>query len=184
MDTTETTTDVFAATIDGSRSRRRNPNATMGFVNFPTTTNENSCEGGCFVRLVVIDTRSIDNYHERIIPCCGGYQSFVYDEMFVGDDTINNCDDHEQSKTAERRHFPNLSYRSDALHSADSPHGVERYLSANYLCVITVGATGWSPSSPWVCTVDDLTENGIKLYKSIQALYPNCELRLLTFLDT
>lgn len=59
----------------------------------------------------------------------------------------------------------------------------------SYLCIMTIGSTGWSGYSDkagtyWTCTFDDLTEEGKRLYKAIQALYPDCKLYLQTFLDT
>jgi hypothetical protein len=58
-----------------------------------------------------------------------------------------------------------------------------KYISRDFLCVMTIGATGWS-SNEWVCTREDLTVEGEQLYSSLERLYPGCEIRLLTFLDT
>jgi hypothetical protein len=57
------------------------------------------------------------------------------------------------------------------------------------LAVIILGSTDWSGWNEskgryWTCKFDDLTEEGKALYKQIEALYPRCELHLLTFLDT
>lgn len=66
--------------------------------------------------------------------------------------------------------------------------GSRDYDSVPLLCSMTIGTTGWSGSNEekgyWHCTYEDLTEEGKKLYDLIQKLYSNCEVYLLTWLDT
>ena len=173
-------------------SRRRNPKATSGFVKFPTDTIQNSGEGGVFVRLVVIDTKAEKEFMNRWIPCCGGYQSFFMDECFLGDDLTDrsypgdDAPDEEWGRRMKRlaectaRYFPNLKHETEDSEKIDETF---RYISDQFLCVMTLGATGWS-SSKWVCTFDDLTDDGKTLVDSLRKLYDGCEIRLLTFLDT
>jgi len=71
----------------------------------------------------------------------------------------------------------------------DAVAGVERYLSRDYLAALVLGTTGWSgwheaDGRYWECRFDDLSAEGKALYRQIEALYPDCELHLLTFLDT
>lgn len=168
-------------TLDEIKSRRRNPEANVGFVNFPISRIENSGEGGCFVRLVVIDTKSDTEYMNRWQPCCGGNNHFYMDECFLGDDLLNHSNDwHKREvlfRSCEDRYFPNLNDKTNPFAEAD------KYVSLDFLCVMTIGASGWS-SNEWVCTREDLTVEGEQLYSSLERLYPGCEIRLLTFLDT
>ena len=168
-------------------SRRRNPDARVGLVNFPVDKYENSHEGGVFVRLVVIDTEGDKEFMNRWIPCCGGFNEFFLDECFLGDDLQDRTyptEDAPSEMWQERedrlakcteRYFPNLK-------SVDSDDTLS-CISLGFLCVMTIGATGWS-SSKWVCTFDDLTPEGTALVESLRKLYEGCEIRLLTFLDT
>lgn len=173
--------------MSNTRSRRRDPNATVGFVNFPVDRIQNTGEGGCFVRLVVIDSQGECSFTKKWPPCCGGYQEFSLDETFLGDDQTdriypaadNNVtwDDWDlKRQTCIERYFPNY-------YSKEPFAEINRYTSISFLCVMTIGATGWS-SGEWVCNRNDLTPEGIQLIESLEKLYPDCEIRLLTFLDT
>lgn len=180
------------------KSRRRDVDARVGFVKFPRK--DSTGEGGVFVRLVVIDTEGDRHYMRKWVPCCGGYVQFTMDETFLGDDLVDaevdklgptpkwdpKTDkgwgaykrfsakvDKLYAKT-EAKYFPNI-------HSPD-PECEYRYLSDGFLAVMTIGATGWS--GHWRCTFKDLTADGKRLYRTFQKLYPGCEIRLLTFLDT
>ena len=171
-------------------SRRRNAEARFGFVNFPIDKYENTREGGVFVRLVVMDTVGATGYSKAFLPCCGGYNQFSMDECFLGDDLLDRsypADDASCESWSERdamlakcteRYFPNLD-----CEDKESPVYHRRYLSDGFLWVMTLGATGWS-SGEWLCTFDDLTPEGTALVESLRRLYPGCEVRLLTFLDT
>lgn len=169
------------------KSRRGDPDATVGFVNFPVQRFENTGEGGVFVRLVVIDSEGERSFTKKWPPCCGGYQEFTLDETFLGDDQTDRIypsDDNNvtwedwdlKHKTCVARYFPNYN-------SNEPFRPIDRYGSISFLCVMTIGATGWS-SGEWVCTRNDLTSEGNALIESLEKLYPNCEIRLLTFLDT
>jgi len=175
---------------DDNVSRRRNADAVVGFVNFPTDTIKSSGEGGCFVRLVVIDTKGDNKYMNRWIPCCGGYSNFFMNECFLGDDlTIRHYPDDDDDQSAWGIRARKLSectskYLPDLKESFDiTSDSYMQYVSRSFLCVMNIGATGWS-SSEWVCTFDDLTADGKVLVESLRKLYDGCEIRLLTFLDT
>jgi len=171
-------------------SRRRNPEARVGFVNFPVDKYENTGEGGVFVRLVVMDGMRNNDFYTAYLPCCGGFNQFSMDECFLGDDLLDRsypADDAPSEVWRERdarlakcegRYFPNLGIQNDKSFAYHL-----RYFSEGFLCAMTIGATGWS-SSRWVCTFDDLTPDGTALVDSLRRLYPGCEIRLLTFLDT
>lgn len=178
---------------DDNMTRRRNADAVVGFVNFPMDTIENSGEGGCFVRLVVMDGIKGDGSCKAYLPCCGGFNHFSMDECFLGDDLFDpsypdDADDEANDEAwkerdtrfikCTERYFPNLGEDDKK-----SPVYHYRYYSDAFLCAMTIGATGWS-SSGWVCTFDHLTVDGKALVDSLRKLYDGCEIRLLTFLDT
>lgn len=180
-------------------SRRRNPKARVGYVDFPTK--DSTGEGGNFVRLVVIDTPGDLEHMKRFVPCCGGYVSFHLDECFIGDDLRDfqrealgpvpvvdwtkksSADKYMRymkkvdklCQETESRYFPRIQ-------DDDWKDHKDRYISRDFLAVFMIGATGWSGS--WRATFNDLTREGKAFYKSVQKLYPGCELRLLSFLDT
>lgn len=151
-----------------------------------------------FVRLVVIDTACDQEYMLRYVPCCGGYTHFHLDGTFLGDDLLEQKvaqvpqvpgEDTDWTHwegvrgledETDCRYFPFLhdeDVKDDTFGSAG------RFHSRPFLAVILMGATGWA-SSEWLCGFDDLTDEGRALVESLRRLYPNCEFRLLTFLDT
>ena len=181
------------------RVSRRRTTARFGCVNFPVEDPRyhSTGEGGMFVKLVVTDDRDYDESDWTI--CCGVAVVDHRSEEFVGDDQaqapqlppLSSEDSPEKSLTTlqahdatyrawEERHFPSL-YADD-----DQTYG--KYVSRGYLAALVLANTGWSGYSDetgyWCCTYDDLTAEGKALYASLQALYPGCQLHLLTFLDT
>jgi hypothetical protein len=162
-----------------------------GWVNFPINQSDwvSTNEGGMFVRLVVAPK---DFSEEEWMRCCGGYNCFPYDESLIFDkkdepewpdtDIIptekflefqNQYNEYQNLKTKEV--FPEIEFG-----------GVR--LSRDFLAVITIGSTGWSgyheEKGVWHCTYEDLTSEGKTLFNSMQKLYPDCKVELLTFLDT
>ena len=130
-----------------------------GWVNFPMESDQykHTGEGGMVVKLVAIDAIQFD---EQFGFCCGAYVQDTLCETLVSDETEN--------------HYPQLT---------------DSYDSIPYLAAIVMGSTGWSgfdweAGNYWNCTFDDLTDEGKALYNQIQALYPDHQLQLLTFLDT
>ncbi len=167
-----------------------------GWVNFPVNDPRwrSTNEGGMFVKLVVCDNREFD---KKFGVCCGVSVRDTLSEVLIADDKRPEPKHQfaqedfaskdawlaavEAEQSAIRRweeyHFPHMNDENDPS-----------YNSRDYLAVIIMGSTGWSGYSDenglWHCTYDDLTGEGKALYDSIQRLYPECELHLLTFLDT
>lgn len=181
-------------------SRRRSEEV-AGYVNFPIGKPgwKNTGEGGMFVRLVVED---VGDYDSKWVPCCGGYQTVLYDECLQGDDVnpepkalpteeemaamspaqVRAALDESTSCPAEDYHFP-------GMREAHNPEAAwSRYASIAYLAVLTLGATGWSgyheEQGYFRCTYADLTDAGKALYDSLVALYPGRKLFLQTWIDT
>lgn len=172
---------------------QRRSTAVTGWVNFPVNDPQwvNSMEGGMVVKLVVCDNREFDN---QFAVCCGGSVSDLLSECFVGDDRrpkptpLASYDTveavrAEQAAMAEweEYHYPRLN--------DEQAEGAERYLSRDYLAAVVLGTTGWSGWNPlteqgWHCQFADLTAEGQALYWQLEALYPGCEIHLLTYLDT
>lgn len=171
---------------------QRRSNKITGCVNFPILSSEwkSSSEGGLVVKLVVCDDRDFD---DQFSVCCGAGARDILNEVLLSDDlrpkpdytapeSIEEWNAQQQAVNAwSSYHFPSTEN--------ESVDGVERYLSREYLAVITLGTTGWSgwrelDSRYWSCTFEDLNEDGKSLYMQIKALYPGCSLHLLTFLDT
>jgi hypothetical protein len=132
---------------------------------------ENTGEGGMFVRLVVED--------EDFMVCCGGTSYIIYDECFVGSDVTSDVSNEgfdAAIKLEEEYMFP---------HAED----VYKNISTSYICCMTIASTGASyydddKERNWICTFDDLTDEGKELYKQIQQLYPKGVITLQTWLDT
>lgn len=171
----------------------RRSNVVTGWVNFPVNDVawRNSKEGGMVVKLVVCDNRDFD---DQFAVCCGAHVTDMLAESFVGDDrrpqpAQRTHYDTVEDVMAEQHAFANWeAYHFPRLHD-DAAEGAERYQSRDYLAALVLGTTGWSgwddaKSEAWVCRFDDLTEKGKALYRQLEALYPGCELHLLTFLDT
>lgn len=172
---------------------QRRSSAVSGWVNFPVSDLawKSTQEGGMVVKLVVCDNREFD---DQFGMCCGASVTDLMGESFVGDDrrpkplppenydSIEAVQAEQDAFNAWRAyHFP----RTDD----STVEGVERYLSRDYLAAMVLGTTGWSgwhetEDKYWECRFDDLTDEGKALYRQIEALYPGCDLHLLTFLDT
>jgi hypothetical protein len=163
-----------------------------GLVNFPIDQLPSSGEGGMYVLLVAMDPT------ERNLPVsCGGYVYHVFDETFMGSDrkqraefppfeeglsreeTLSRWRGYEQAnKDLESFYYPSIHAPDNKDYSS-----YERYLSTGYLAAINMGSTGWS-SGDWLCSYEDLTEEGKVLYNLVAKIYPGSELHLQTWLDT
>jgi hypothetical protein len=172
------------------KTRRGDPSVVVGMVKFPNDQ-PGTGEGGLFVRLVVLDTARERSYMDRYVPCVGGYTAFMEDGLFIADDLHHErCEKdpepplglgsaHERRHTSWRRRRTRLDVQMHRRYFPEEREG----MSQDFLAIALMGATGWSSNS-WAATYDDLTEQGKQLYRSLLDLYPGCELRLLTFLDT
>lgn len=172
---------------------QRRSTAITGWVNFPVNDPQwaNSMEGGMVVKLVVCDNRDFD---DQFGVCCGASVSDLLSECFVGDDRRPKPEplpsyDSIEAVRAEQQAFADWEqYQYPRLHD-EAVEGVERYLSRDYLATLVLGTTGWSGWNPqtekgWVCQFSDLNPEGQALYRQMEALYPGCDVHLLTFLDT
>ena len=165
---------------------RRRTSEVVGYVNFPMHRIACTGEGGCFVRLVVLDA---EDYADKWVPCCGGYQYFHYDECFLGDDLYEELpmppeDENPKKMMQYFRDLDKARKKRDAKYypRLDNDEDSGRW-SVRVLAAMTIGATGWS-SGEWRCTYEDLTDEGKALYDSLQRLYAGRQVRLLTYLDT
>jgi hypothetical protein len=137
---------------------------TKGYVNFPIDDPQyrDTGEGGMFVKLVVYDDKNLG-------ACFGAHIIDVLNEVFVSDDCGG----------VESDHYPFI----DAIESTS------RYLSRPYLASLLLGSTNWSgwddaKEAYWICRYEDLNPGGKELYCMMKELYPESEVRLVTFLDT
>lgn len=151
----------------------RHTNKMSGFVNFPVNSNEykSTCEGGMFVSLIVKEKKFGD-----WCECCrADINRFNVSEILINDDTIGSPE-LESYETKEYDEY--VEKRKEYI----------KKFKSCLLCSMTIGTTGWSGSREidgyWHCTYDDLTDDGKKLYDMIKKLYSNCEIYLLTWLDT
>lgn len=151
-----------------------------GCVNFPIHNSNlnNTEEGGMFVKLVVCDNRDDHGFG----VCSGVCVNDLILEVFAGDDRHDFERDPDQTMGGEAYHYP-------CSNDPDTRDLLQRQLSRPYLASIVLGSTGWSgwndeAEEYWHCTFDDLNSDGQALYRQIEALYPGCDLHLLTFLDT
>lgn len=166
-----------------------------GFVNFPAEKYEDSGENGVFVRLVVVPYQQDDKILPEFMKCGGGMNYVIYDETYLGADKgpkyveppfppsgasleeyeeyLNECFD--QNEEVDKFFFPNFY---------DDVEEFDQYRSVPFLAAMTIGSTNWS-SGEWICTYDDLTEEGKELYNKIKSLYEGVgEIYLQTWLDT
>lgn len=164
---------------------RRRTDAVVGYVNFPMHRIACTGEGGCFVRLVVLD---VEDYADKWMPCSGGYQRFYYDECFLGDDLYEElpmppADENPKKMMEYFRDLDEARRARDKKYYPRIDRGFREWESISVLAAMTIGATGWS-SGEWRCTYEDLTDEGKALYDSLQRLYAGRQVRLLTYLDT
>lgn len=158
-----------------------------GMVNFPTHL-KNTNEGGTFVRLGVREKEETE-FNDLWMVCSGGHNPFFMDETYQGNDKsgsfdIGDFEDwNERYIKFEQEIFP--YYKNCRI---PNPTFYDEYVSPGWLSVTTIGSTGWTgmreDGSDWVCTYDDLTEDGKHFYDILKKTYPNCEILLMTFIET
>lgn len=150
-----------------------------GWVNFPifNPDYENSNEGGMFVRLMVFDNPK----EKKQFPLCTGNYIFEeFQEVLVGDDK------HPMPKDED--FIINGVFDVDTHHEA-MEEWRDWYKQQNCLASILIGTTGWSgwhtkKKEYFTCDCSYLTVEALRFYPIFYQLYPNCEIHLLTFLDT
>lgn len=160
---------------------------TSGYVNFPLCSNrwKNTQEGGMFVQLVVLPNGNWAH-------CCGANSvGVVYTECLQGDDKQPNSDMFIQPReNAGGRRIQTFPMEDELFPLMREENVADRdYHSSPMYAAITLGTTGWSgwdkaKGEYWRCTRNDLTEEGKRLYALVGQLYPDCDIRILTWLDT
>lgn len=171
----------------------RRSNEICGFVNFPVNDKnyENSNEGGMFVKLVVINDGNWS-------VCCGpGDNVSMFSDVMIDDDKPkkNVTKPKHISEFAEKLELNkdniknNITFHYPRIDDDICGNLSSRYMSIPYLAIIDIGSTDWSgwnekKKQYWHCTFDDLKDDGKALYNSMKKLYPKCDIRLVTFLDT
>lgn len=170
-----------------------------GWVKFPIDDPrwEDTGEGGMFIKLVVVPP---DDFNYKWWKASGA--SYIRDllvECLIGDDKRQNPD--FQVGELDARGLLEWERARDKWLEYHYPHanrpwsnGVPaydmiRHVSTYYMAAVVLGATSWSgwdkeTTAYWQCTFDDLTPEGQQLYRMLEKLYPDCQLHLLTFLDT
>jgi len=177
------------------KTRGRRSNQVRGWVNFPVNDSDykNTGEGGMFVRLVVAELKPQTAKEEAWSVCCGGDNFCYYDEQFLGDDVNPDLSEEDLGKLeespAELLHFPRFPGRH-ANYDPEKQFLLDPYTSLPYLCIMTVGSTGWSGwhqgrQEYFRCRFENLTDEGKNLYQMIEKLYENKgQIYLQTWLDT
>ncbi len=172
---------------------QRRSTAVSGWVEFPVNDPawKNSNEGGMLVKLVVCDNRAAA---DQFGLCCGASVTDLLSESFVGDDRRPKpvpLENYDSIEAVAAEQVARCAWESHHFPRSGDPAagGVERYLSRGYLAALVLGTTGWSgyhegDGRYWECRFDDLSDQGKALYRQLEALYPGCDLHLLTFLDT
>lgn len=168
----------------------RRVNIQSGHVDFPMHL-ESSREGGMFVRLWVIDTTN------GVGECCGTHIFHEIQETFIGSD-ITKTKQTEAAKKIEKIWDETFHTNEKLMAAFDEERRLLAESTQEILCWndqdstktslplladILMGSTGWSDSE-FICEYKDLTELGKEMYITISAMYPQCKVALVTFLDT
>ena len=168
----------------------RRVNIQSGHVHFPMHL-ESSREGGMFVRLWVIDTA------DGVGECCSTHIFHEIHESFIGSD-ITKQKQVKAAKKIQEIWDQHLDTNEKLLAVVDEERrllaeSTQEILFRNdqdstktslpLVADILMGSTGWS-NSEFICEYKDLTELGKAMYNTISAMYPQCKVALVTFLDT
>ena len=158
-----------------------------GLVNFPVET-ESTNEGGMYVRLWAIAKGNSG-------LCCGTANTELVDDVFLGTDTTKDllaknaaivaAEWEKPIKNAKQlTRLTNLEKKLDNKVFGQFLYKAEKgSWSCGLVASVLMGSTGWSNGN-FICTYQDLNEDGKKLYDLFKSQYPHCKLHLLTFLDT
>ena len=172
---------------------RRDPTTMSGCVNFPTDdpAYRFSNEGGMFVRLTVLAPKDRSDW----LHCCGGSHSIRRDECLLGSETDDAGETEKilfplaHARRERNRQRFEEARRKNRDEPEDEEATLEEEYSAELLATITLGSTGWvgwhlEREEYWRCRREDLNEDGQRLVKLIEALYPGCKTIITTWLDT
>lgn len=151
-------------------------------VNFPVERPSDQ-QGGMFVKLWVVPTV---NYG----LCSGVCMQEEVGEVFCGTDVIAPAIAAKEARLSKAWNTKHMTVqRMDKLLKLEQEldkktHGrlVRDGLTVPLAASLVMGSTGWS--GDFLCSYQDLNEQGKALYDNIKILYPQCTLHLATFLDT
>ena len=156
-------------------------------VNFPVDT-ESTYEGGMYVRLWVMPRKNSG-------LCCGTSTSELVNDIFLGTDTTKKLKaKHDkisvakwamaiQAKDISRATRLDQKLEQKILNKFVSRDESKRYWSHSLAASVLMGSTGWS-NSEFTCTYEHLNKKGRAMYDLFKSQYSDCDLHLLTFLDT
>lgn len=100
----------------------------------------------------------------------GSIQPFDFDEDFIGDDETKQFDENERSNQI-KKYF--IAYYQNPIHR-------NKNITCSFLSVSNLGLF-YSETNNWVCKLMDLSSEELALHEILRILYPDCEVRLLTF---
>jgi len=166
-----------------------------GWVEFPVNDLRYDCAagGGLTVKMVVLSPKqSVQGV--GFDECHGARVQDLFDGSLIGDSTSpapmglrDYRTDFEYDEALAQygawaeRHMPNYRRlnREEAL----------RLLSQSYLASMVMGSTSWvgwhrQSDTPWICSLADLSPQGLDLYDRMTRLYPCSDIRLLTFMSS
>lgn len=164
--------------FENKQGKARRSNAIEGCVKFPLHL-KSTAEGGMFVKLWVFEKEQGPSYG----VCSGTHIYEVLQESLRGSDLLPfpNFEDFQQEdgfldseKYNKAKNEFYLKFQCEILDSLKCSTGL--------LADVLLGSTGWS--GDFICTYEDLTDEGKKIYDSVKALYPQAEFHLVTFVDT
>jgi len=157
-----------------------------GMVNFPIHL-KNTNEGGTFVRLGVREKEETD-FNDLWMICSGGYNVFFMDESYQGNDKQGSFDIGDNFEDWNERYIKFEQEIFPFYKDGEKRSFHDEFVSPGWLSITTIGSTGWTgqreDESEWICGYEDLTEEGKQFYDILKRTYPNCEILLMTFLDT
>tara|TARA_R110000851_G_scaffold292317_3_gene446776 strand:- start:9324 stop:9818 length:495 start_codon:yes stop_codon:yes gene_type:complete len=157
-----------------------------GLVEFPTARYgcwDDTTEGHTIVCLVVLAEDKIDLWDEFPVSLAypegelmgdnlSGSPLGVYVSKYMFEESVVMADD------VRYDYFPTCHY--------DDRKSIS-YSSVDFCCFIPIGVIKWTGFDTvskryWYCSLDDLDEEGILLYKTIENLYKDKSIRLVTFI--
>lgn len=162
------------------------------YIKFPANQNDVILidDGKTTINLIVFDPRESPEYMSE-----ESNTHLVLDGVFVSDNVITrpsldeykdlSVDELVSSEIASNNYtelyFPN--FNSDLFQSSD----ISKYLSIPLLCSIMLGKCNMTfernEGGFWNASFEDLTDDGKNVFHLMRKLYPDKEIRLLTFVD-
>lgn len=116
----------------------------------------------------------------RVLKPLGLQRAFLWLEHQIWERFMLKAQNRQEKRywNYQRRFFP---------YDGELKDQYTEWLSRPFRAAVEIGASRfavWDKDyNPWRCTYDDLTNEGKDLYHSLQTLYPECRLYLLTWVD-